>query len=62
MAFCLIVDGSLGSVETSQQSGSEGLGTKGWFLEKDRRKERREELYNRELSYVCDLSLRLNGS
>jgi hypothetical protein len=35
----------------------------GKFLgEKDRRKEKSEELCSRELSYVCDLPLRLIGS
>jgi len=56
------VNGSLRCVEASQEDGSEGLGREGFFWEKDKRKERREELCSRELSYVCDLQLRLIGS
>ncbi len=61
-SFCWTVEESLRCVKASQQSGSEGLGREGWFLEKDIRKEKSEELYSKELSYVCDLPLRLIGS
>ncbi len=58
------MEGSLRCVEASQQSGSEGLGREGLcFLEKkQRRKEKSGELCSWELSYVCDLPLRLIGS
>ncbi len=61
-SFCWTAGGSLRCVEARQRSGSEGLGSEGWFLQKDRRKEKSEGLGSRELSYVCDLPLRLIGS
>jgi len=41
-SFCWTVDGFLGCVETSQQSGSEGGGTKGfcWKRQKEREEKR----------------------
>ncbi len=47
---------------TSKKEEGRGGGFFFWKKEKDERKERSEELCSRELSYVCDLPLRLIGS